>query len=46
MAKVVKDPANPLKSAEVIVSDKRAVSLFENLLRKHGLPGKVVVKPE
>jgi hypothetical protein len=46
MAKILEDPTNPLKSVEVIVSDKQAVSFFQNLLRKYGITGKVVVKPE
>ncbi len=46
IAKIVADPANPLKSLEVIVSDQRAVPFFESLLQKYSVPGNVVVRPE
>jgi hypothetical protein len=46
MAKILNDSTNPLKSVEVIVSDQRAVPFFEALLKKYGVPGRVIVQPE
>jgi hypothetical protein len=46
MAKIIGDPANPLTSVQVIVSDQKAVPFFEALLKKYNVPGKVIVKPE
>lgn len=44
-AAVLKDPATPVKTLEVITNDARAVPFFEDLLAKYGISGTVVVKP-
>ncbi len=44
-AAVIKDPDTPAVELEVIVNDRRAVPLFESLMKKFGIPGDVVVRP-
>ncbi len=43
-AAVIKSPDSPLTSLTVIVNEQRVVTFFENLLLKHKIPGKVVVR--
>jgi hypothetical protein len=44
-AAVIRDRSNPVVGLEVIVSDVRAVPLFERLLSKFSIPGQVIVLP-
>lgn len=44
-AAVIRDTSNPVVGLEVIVSDARAVALFQRLLAKFSIPGQVVVLP-
>lgn len=42
MSKIISDPSNPLREVEVIVNDAKANQFFIDLLRKHGLDGRVI----
>jgi hypothetical protein len=42
-AAVLADPATPVRSLEVIVSDAAASPFFEGLLLKFGIPGRAIV---
>lgn len=42
-AAVIADPATPVRGLEVIISDLAAKPLFESLLKKYGIPGRVVL---
>jgi hypothetical protein len=44
-AAVVRDTSNPVVGLEVIVSDAKAVPLFERLMAQFSIPGQVVVSP-
>jgi hypothetical protein len=44
-AEVVKDPSTPVTGLEIITNEPRAVPFFEKLLKAHGIPGRVVVRP-
>ncbi|MCP9490704.1 MAG: hypothetical protein MSC31_12615 [Solirubrobacteraceae bacterium MAG38_C4-C5] len=41
---VIEDGSNPVRGLEVITNDRRAVPQFEEMLRKHEIPGRVVVR--
>ena len=42
MAKIIADPSNPLRDVEVIVSDPAANPFFIDLMKKHGLNGRII----
>jgi hypothetical protein len=42
MAKIIADPSNPMKNVEVIVSDPAANRFFIDMLKTHGLDGRVI----
>jgi pimeloyl-ACP methyl ester carboxylesterase len=44
-AAVIRDPGNPARAVEIITNHERAVKFFEDLLAKHDVPGRVVVRP-
>jgi hypothetical protein len=41
-ARIIRDPTNPLIDMEVIVNDPRANQFFLDLLKKHGINGRVI----
>jgi len=44
-AAVIRDVSNPVVGLEVVVSDAKAVPLFERLMAEFSIPGQVVVRP-
>jgi hypothetical protein len=42
MARIIADPSNPMRNVEVIVSDPSANRFFIDMLKKHGLDGRVI----
>ena len=45
-ARVIADPNTPVRALEVIVNDPRAVPYFRQLMKRFGIPGRVVVAKE
>jgi hypothetical protein len=43
-AAVIKDNGNPVKGLEVILNDPAGKPFFESILKKYGIPGRVVIK--
>jgi hypothetical protein len=42
-AAVINDPNTPVTGLEVITNERKAVALFQDLLNRYNIPGRVVV---
>ena len=42
---VIESPDTPVRGLEIITNDPRAVPYFEDMLNKHDIVGRVVVRP-
>lgn len=44
MSRIIADPSNPLRDVEVIINNPSAERLFLDMLTKHGLNGRVIIR--
>jgi hypothetical protein len=44
MSRIISDPSNPLRDVEVIVNHADAIPFFTELMKKHGLNGRIIVR--
>ncbi len=44
MRRIIADPGNPLRDVEVIINNPAAESFFLNMLKKHNLDGRVIIR--
>ncbi len=43
-SQVINDPSNPIEGLEVITNNENAVTVFEDLMNTHNIPGNVTIK--